>query len=191
MKIRNGFVSNSSSSSFVVAFPREPKSVKDVKEILFVKGQSDYPNPFVWEQTPDDEAYWPVWLIADVVWKDIQKNGVATKEDIIESLDGGWFEGLDELMGHVDEFSCANRDEYWKKRRDEIRHLDWSTEEGREKHQKLWKDISDENEKRATKIVEKFMEKNPDATFYVFEYSSAMEHGTLFRRVKHIKTSKH
>ena len=35
MKIRNGFVSNSSSSSFVVAFPRKPKSEKDVLDFMF------------------------------------------------------------------------------------------------------------------------------------------------------------
>lgn len=31
MKIRNGFVSNSSSSSFIVALPKEPKNIADIK----------------------------------------------------------------------------------------------------------------------------------------------------------------
>ena len=143
MKIRNGFVSNSSSSSFVVAFPREPKSLDDVKEILFVKGQSDYPNPHTWEHIPDDEAFWPVGRVAEIVWNEIQENGSATKKQMKESVGSGWYEELDRRL-------------------------------------------------------EKFLNQNPDATFYVFEYSdsdgalfSAMEHGTLFRRVKHIKTSKH
>lgn len=35
MKIRLGFVSNSSSSSFVVAFPRVPESAEDVQEMVF------------------------------------------------------------------------------------------------------------------------------------------------------------
>jgi hypothetical protein len=35
MKTRNGFVSNSSSSSFVVAFPKKPKNAKDVLEYMF------------------------------------------------------------------------------------------------------------------------------------------------------------
>ena len=34
MKIRNGFVSNSSSSSFVLALPHEPKSIEDLAAIL-------------------------------------------------------------------------------------------------------------------------------------------------------------
>lgn len=37
MKIRSGFVSNSSSNSFIVIFPTEPKSVDDVKNFLFDK----------------------------------------------------------------------------------------------------------------------------------------------------------
>ena len=35
MKTRNGFVSNSSSSSFVVAFPKKPESVQDVLKYMF------------------------------------------------------------------------------------------------------------------------------------------------------------
>ena len=42
MKIRTGFVSNSSSSSFVVAFSHRPKSVKDLKEMMFGKQEWHY-----------------------------------------------------------------------------------------------------------------------------------------------------
>ena len=38
MKVRNGFVSNSSSSSFIVIFPRAPTSADDMHELLFGKG---------------------------------------------------------------------------------------------------------------------------------------------------------
>lgn len=35
MKIRRGFVTNSSSSSFIVTFPKIPKSVHEMQEMLF------------------------------------------------------------------------------------------------------------------------------------------------------------
>lgn len=38
MKIRNGFVSNSSSSSFIVFLPKRPKTQKECFQMLFPKG---------------------------------------------------------------------------------------------------------------------------------------------------------
>ena len=35
MKIRNGFVSNSSSSSFIIALPKKPESVKELQKMFF------------------------------------------------------------------------------------------------------------------------------------------------------------
>lgn len=40
MKIRNGFVSNSSSSSFIVSFDKKPSSAEELREILF--GDKEY-----------------------------------------------------------------------------------------------------------------------------------------------------
>ena len=47
MKIRNGFVSNSSSSSFIVAFPEKPKSAEHVRKMMF-GDETDFPNPYIW-----------------------------------------------------------------------------------------------------------------------------------------------
>jgi hypothetical protein len=195
MKVRNGFVSNSSSSSFLVAFPRKPKNVNEVKEILFSPGQNDYPNPFVYGMD-DKDTFWPVDQVAKIVWNDIKKP--ATNEEMIECRDGGWFDTYEGLPGHVDVYRNARRDEKFRQMQEECRGLDWSTDEGRIKHQAVWSAINKENVKRAKAILKRFKEKNPDAVFYTFEYSdndgslfSAMEHGTLFRRVFHIKTSRH
>ena len=197
MKTRLGFVSNSSSSSFLVAFPRTPKNVKDVKEILFVEGQNDYPNPFA-DSYGDDEQFWPVDMVAKIVWTDIKENGKATEEQMFECVDGGFFNTYEDLPGHVDIYRQDRRDEIFRQMEDETKGLDWSTDEGRTKHQAVWSAMNKENVKRAKAIVKTFKEKNPHAVFYTFEYSdndnslfSAMEHGTLFRRVYHIKTSRH
>ncbi len=58
MKIRNGFVSNSSSSSFIVGLPKKPESKEEVKQIVFNDENSfrynlSYPDP---ETFPTDVA---------------------------------------------------------------------------------------------------------------------------------------
>jgi hypothetical protein len=66
MKTRNGFVSNSSSSSFVVAFPKKPKSFEDVHKMMFDgKDGGIQPYDFV-----DGLSY---SQIAKRVWDDIKK----------------------------------------------------------------------------------------------------------------------
>jgi len=113
MKIRNGFVSNSSSSSFVVAFPSKPKNDKQVMEFMFgnkiVGGISIYDC--------DTVSY---SFIAHRVFEDIKKR--ATINDIvnvfenryhyhvdcinvfwdkkqIDECDGAWYEPLSRYAG--------------------------------------------------------------------------------------------
>lgn len=76
MKVRTGFVSNSSSSSFIVAFPHKPKDVNDVKKMLFGKGQY-YSYPY------HDYKY-PTSLVAQKVWEDIQRNPAIDRSKYIK-----------------------------------------------------------------------------------------------------------
>ena len=64
MKIRNGFVSNSSSSSFIVAFKKVPKSVAEMQKMLF-GDEPYYKNPYFY---PEDKKYGsePSWLAQEV-----------------------------------------------------------------------------------------------------------------------------
>jgi len=62
VKIRTGFVSNSSSSSFVVAFDSIPESAHSLQTLLFGDARK-------WE-VYDDSV--PTRTLAQIVWRDIQ-----------------------------------------------------------------------------------------------------------------------
>jgi len=106
MKIRDGHVSNSSSSSFVVAFPKKPKSVKDVHQFMFNGkeggvGVEYYEDGFSYRQ------------VAQRVFDDIKMGNVQTsKDNLLEefacrydyspNLHGGgthWFGGFTDDEG--------------------------------------------------------------------------------------------
>jgi len=77
MKVRSGFVSNSSSSSFVVAFPKKPKSFDDVYELMFNSEEGGIqPYDFIDGMSHSQ--------IAMRVWEDIKK---ATSKGTSDSKD--------------------------------------------------------------------------------------------------------
>ena len=81
MKIRQGFVSNSSSSSFVVAFPTTPKSVLEVQKIVFGE-QQEYHNPFYYNK--NNTKYWSTKDVTETLFSGM--GSPATKEEMIESV---------------------------------------------------------------------------------------------------------
>ncbi len=83
MKIRNGFVSNSSSSSFIVAFPRKPKNARDVQTILFGDVKEIH-DPW------DDAIKISTTSIATRVWNDMKGQTPNKYIEILAAVEGGW-----------------------------------------------------------------------------------------------------
>jgi len=79
MKTRNGFVSNSSSSSFIVVFPKKPQSEKEVMKRLF-NGQEGHISYYDMDVMHHSD-------ISAIVYKDLKDKRKATAKEISEEYE--------------------------------------------------------------------------------------------------------
>lgn len=180
MKIRTGFVSNSSSTSFIVAFPHKPTSVEDVKEMLFGKQEWHYKG----YSYGDEPADVPTQGLAESVFNNITKK--ATKQEMLDSIQHGWFDYYmypDIFPGYYSDSEKTDK-------------LDYQNEDDRKEINRIWKDTEEINKNRATAIAESFRRANEDKHIVVMSFSdndgeAIEEHSDIFKRVEHIKTSYH
>lgn len=196
MKHRNGFVSNSSSSSFIVGFPKMPTSPENLEIMMFGWTGEVQPYDFI--------PATPTLTIANRVFKDINDPEVKrhTKRTLIKAL----------LWEHTN-FPGAPRSWYWKPglKSKEIEKA-YNKETGKEvwddtsdpKVKKLWqKARKDENDQEreelkiaATAFVEGFWPRVKGHKVFELSYSDNsgegnLEHGNIFRRFPHIQISHH
>ena len=178
MKIRNGFVSNSSSSSFVVIFPKEPKNAEDVKKMLFKEEQYYY--------DPWNEDKWTTEEVAETVWEDIcnqnKNNFVRAKEILTGSISGANYEDFKHIEDSHERWSAYSdaRNIFAEKRLNEFFSI---------------KRIRKEKLK---KLKNETVQLTEDGVLYCFSYcdndssySAALEHGDLFKNLKHIEINNH
>jgi inorganic pyrophosphatase/exopolyphosphatase len=176
MKIRRGFVSNSSSSSFVVAFPKKPENIAEMKELLF-KDVKTYPSPYT------DES-WSTNEVAQIVFGDL-KESLTDEQAIEELVNGYWgeFRHMHEQVSGIDDI-----------RRGSLKDIN----QWREEYEKAWKVFDELQRNDAKRVIERLRQKYPDWLLFVFEYSdndgdlmSALEHGNLFDLLPHEVVSHH
>ena len=188
MKTRNGFVSNSSSSSFVVCFPKTPKTLLELHKMLF--GQKTYfNNPYTFSS--DDPGSFSSLDISERVWKDFQGQKPMTlakiAEQISEHTTGGY------------QLEIEPPPEYprWpilpKSLTMEERAAHPLTIEYRKKFDEYEASYKSWSKKAAKEFTSKQKGK-----YYCFSYDdhsgpmiTAMEHGNLFEKLHFVRISNH
>ena len=167
MKTRSGFVSNSSSSSFIVGFPRDnlPESSDEMCSILFTPEQEFFGHPY-------SDCVYPVYQIAETVYKDYVDFNNQSKEKQEEEI-------IQQLSNVVDrEENLYNKLNY-----EDYKKFDWDAHAlyCRRKAFDRYEDIL---KKKLKLVLFSYGDENG-------EYYCALEHGDLFDRMFHIQISNH
>lgn len=176
MKIRSGFVSNSSSSSFVLAMDKDVNSVEKLQRKLF--GLAKYYHGLYGEAIESN-------ILAHIIWHDMCEASAHyayegqwaeyTRNEIAEAFVNGDLPGADRIKGPSPIGRYKNQ-----------KSLD-----------KAWETYHNRLYKIARKVSDEFLDKHVDSAIYMLKYSdhyaigAAIEDGDVFKNIPHVKDSHH
>jgi predicted ribosome quality control (RQC) complex YloA/Tae2 family protein len=165
-----GFVTNSSSSSFIVAFDKVPNSWEEVLEMLFDADKATVSEYDLSMGTKE---------VAQIVFDDISKQTPNNLDELKETF-SGFYDGI----GKYKDYKKLDKKRY-----------DSSTQKEKEELYDKLKVLEDEFEEIHFK---KFLEENKGKQLYSFSYSdndgdqgTLMEHGGIFENLPHVRISRH
>lgn len=198
MKIRLTFVPNSSSSSFIVAFPKKPKDVIDVLRFMFGK---DVTGNVCGDC---DDGFISKMDVASTVWKDINRkeNNKISIGQIAEEMHGryyyahgnifpnGWH-GKDRWYGVDNKLLDQLKDLYIKE--DNDRREEYKKEKEILKKSGLvmpeWKNNETEKDKKQREQYHKDLTawKESSGVWKKWRKNSFKEHMTLYNKINKLK----
>ncbi len=189
MKIRLSFVSNSSSSSFIVGFAKIPTTVAEMKEMLFADGR---------QYVSAGDSCLSANKVSEIAFQSLQNiNPILSFDEMYEEVNTGWYEGAPEAVDFSQYKKVFELEKQFKLEHGEkenwIDYPEWKKviNEAREK--------SFQKRKEADKLKSKELwDKMSGLNIYCFVYADdegdvgkVMEHGDVFRCLPHQRISCH
>lgn len=171
MKVRSGFVSNSSSSSFVVAFPKgiDPNDVDAIHQYLYGKaGQTLITTSY-------GEGGLSTTRAAELIAEDMQRTPPNNPDNISDAF-SGWLPGAPEFNDF----------------------FDYRTKMSDDERRKCFEAYGKAQDEFQLNLQNQITEEWKDFDLYTFEFSdndgdlwATLEHGNTFKNVPHKCISKH
>ena len=171
MRRKLDFVTNSSSSSFIVAWPKLVDSWDEVHDIVIFKEKAD----IVFNDCLRQKAF-------------LIEESLSCINKISKEIARGYFCGYKQ---YSDDPGYKN---LYRDRQDKV----LSDDEYRKKVDTIFRKVDKENKKNARILAEKFVKENIGKYCYMFNYGdedgylySQLEHGDTFRGLKYLQISHH
>jgi hypothetical protein len=89
MKIRQGFVSNSSSSSFIIPINNIPSSVEELQQKMYGDA-SEIEYMYDWR---NERTMLDTRTLAEIVYRDMTEKAQIPMDELLKSIEEDWWEG--------------------------------------------------------------------------------------------------